>query len=96
MKRLSSLRKRCPDWLFWPGVNAVARLKFKDGGGGGTTRRGRAQAKDPLDRGGGEDDEPGAEVEDLGYEEMRGKPKERQWRSTRAEDEDKMETWRDR
>jgi hypothetical protein len=53
----------------------MARLKFKDGGGRGPTRRGQPQAKNPPDRSGGEDDEPGAEVEELGDEEMSGKAK---------------------
>jgi hypothetical protein len=65
-------RKRYLDWRFRPGANVMARSKFKDGGGGGPTRRGRPQAKDPPDRG-GDYDEPGAEVEDCGDEEMSGK-----------------------
>lgn len=67
-------RKRYPDWRFRPGANAMARLKFKDGGGG-PTRRGHTRVKVPPDRGGGEDDEPGAVLDDLDAEEMSGKAK---------------------
>jgi hypothetical protein len=65
-------RKRYPDWRFRPGANAMARLKFKDGGGG-PSRRGRMQAKDPPDRGASGD--AGGEVEDIDDEEPPRKPK---------------------
>jgi hypothetical protein len=68
-------RKCYPYWWFRPGANAMARLKFKNGGGRGPTRRGQPQAKNPPDRSGGEDDEPRAEVEDFGDEDMSGKAK---------------------
>jgi hypothetical protein len=63
------------DRQFRLGANTMARLKFKDSSGGCPTQRGRMQAKDPPDRGGGEYDEPGAEVENFGDEEMSGRVK---------------------
>jgi hypothetical protein len=40
-------RKCYPYWWFRPGANATARLKFKNSGGRGPTRRGQPQVKNP-------------------------------------------------